>query len=81
MDVICCRQTHEPLYHQIDQTMNGMRRVYRRLLAPFEDQAGRVRKVYYAVRWLAEPAVVLVSSRETCVMLNAFADSLIEFKN
>lgn len=62
MDVVCCRESHEPLYHQIDQTMNGMRRVYRRLLAPFEDQAGQISKVYYAVRWLAEPALVVAPS-------------------
>lgn len=62
MDVIRCRETREPLYHQIDQTMNGMRRVYRRLLAPFEDPAGRVKRVYYAVRWIAEPALVMAPS-------------------
>jgi hypothetical protein len=62
MDIVRCRETREPLYHQIDQTMNGMRRFYRRLLAPFEDPAGRVKRVYYAVRWLAEPALVMTPS-------------------
>jgi hypothetical protein len=59
LDVLECRNTREPMYHQIEQTIRGVHRVYRRLLAPFEDNQGQVDRVFYAIRWMIEPVMLV----------------------
>lgn len=56
LDILECRNERQPLYHQIEQTIRGVHRVYRRLLAPFEDCKGQADRVFYAIRWMIEPA-------------------------
>lgn len=66
LDVLECRNSRTPQYHQIEQTIRGVHRVYRRLLAPFEDSDGRVDRVFYAIRWLIEPVTLVKAPVDLC---------------
>jgi hypothetical protein len=50
-----CKHWKVPLYHEIDQVIDGIARHYTRLMLPLADDAGAVTQVYYGVRRLAPP--------------------------
>lgn len=45
-----------PLYHEIDQVINGVARHYTRLMVPLVDEAGNVTRIFYGVSPLVTPA-------------------------
>lgn len=51
-----CKRMQQPIYHEISQTVGGWHRSYVRLLLPTVGKTGKVQKLYYATRYLAEPA-------------------------
>jgi len=53
-----CRRRRQPMYHEIDQTIGGVSRAYRRLMLPLLDPAGDVKRIAYGFRFLREPHVV-----------------------
>ena len=50
-----CKTWKLPLYHEIDQVIDGVARHYTRLMAPVVDDHETVVHIYYAVRWLSPP--------------------------
>ena len=50
-----CKRTQKPTYHEITQTVGNRHRCYVRLLLPTVDRAGKVERLFYATRYLAEP--------------------------
>jgi len=55
LDYARCKQWRSPLYHVIDQTMGGVRRIYSRLLLPLADETGVVIQVFYGYRQISGP--------------------------
>ena len=47
-----CKKWKVPLYHEIDQVIDGIAHHYTRLMVPLVDEAGTVTRIVYAVRWL-----------------------------
>jgi len=53
-----CRRLRRPMYHEIDQTIGGISRAYRRIMLPLVDERGVVTRVAYAYRFVREPRSV-----------------------
>lgn len=50
-----CKKTQLPTYHEINQTIGGYHRRYVRLLLPTANEDGKITRLFYATRYLAEP--------------------------
>ena len=50
-----CKRVQQPTYHEINQSIGGYLRSYVRLLLPTANKAGKITKLFYATRYLAEP--------------------------
>ena len=53
LEYLTCKTARFPFYHEINQTMGGVKRTYTRLLLPVADRKGRVSRLYYAVRYVS----------------------------
>ncbi len=55
LEYLRCKRWKVPLYHEIDQVINGIGRHYTRLMVPLVDQTGTVTRIYYGVYPLVQP--------------------------
>lgn len=55
LEYLRCKRWRIPLYHEIDQVINGVARHYTRLLLPLVSETGEVTRLYYGYRTVAEP--------------------------
>jgi len=53
LEYAICKQSEEPFYHEIEQTIGGRRRHYARLLLPIPDHNGRVTRLFYVIQRLS----------------------------
>lgn len=53
------RQSLQPMYHEIKQTIHGRDRHYTRIIVPVESENGKVETLLYAVRRLQKNRVVM----------------------
>lgn len=53
-----CRRDGRPMFHEIDQTIGGVSRAYRRIMLPLANERGEVVRVAYGYRFLREPEIV-----------------------
>ena len=49
LEYLRCKRWKVPLYHEIDQVIDGVGRHYTRLMLPFVDDRGIVTRIYYGV--------------------------------
>ncbi len=56
LEYLRCKRWRIPLYHEIDQVINGVARHYTRLLLPLVSETGEVTRIYYGYNSLVEPA-------------------------
>lgn len=52
IEFLFCKHERKPLYHEIEQTLGGLRRHYSRLMLPVENGKGEIDRIYYATRQL-----------------------------
>lgn len=55
LEYLRCKRWKIPLYHEIDQVINGVARHYTRLALPLVSDSGEVTRIYYGIRPLAPP--------------------------
>jgi hypothetical protein len=56
-----CKRWKVPLYHEIDQVINGIGRHYTRLMVPLVDETGTVTRIYYGVYPLVPPTPMSIA--------------------
>lgn len=61
LEYLRCKRWKVPLYHEIDQVINGVARHYTRLMVPLLDESGTVTRIYYGVSPLKVPAPLFVA--------------------
>ncbi len=55
LEYLRCKRWRNPLYHEIDQVINGVARHYTRLLLPLVSEDGEVTRIFYGYNTLVEP--------------------------
>jgi hypothetical protein len=61
LEYLRCKRWRSPLYHDIDQVINGVARHYTRLLLPLVSESGEVTRIFYGFNPLIEPAPLYIA--------------------
>jgi hypothetical protein len=61
LEYLRCKRWRVPLYHEIDQVIDGIGRHYTRLMLPLIDESGMVTRIYYGVSPLVPPSPLYVA--------------------
>ncbi len=57
LEFLRCKRWKTPLYHEIDQRIDGIRRHYTRLLLPLADEDGKVSRIFFGFRLISRVTV------------------------
>ncbi len=50
IEFLYCKRERTPMYHEIEQILDGLKRHYTRIMVPVENDSGDVRRIYFAMR-------------------------------
>ena len=50
VEFLFCKHERRPMYHEIDQILDGLKRHFTRIMLPVENDAGMVETIHYATR-------------------------------
>lgn len=50
VEYLFCKHERQPMYHEIEQIIGGLKRHFTRIMLPVENDAGEVERIYFAKR-------------------------------